>query len=121
MLGRLVPKARNGKETGVWVGEVAGLVVVRCLEYKGTVGWRSHLGRKRRGKQQVLWRLAACFTALADLRAPHHPAAACPTEGTLDREAGFTLSMEDLKKKKQKTDFCQAQALGFLAGNALAN
>lgn len=95
MLGRLVPKARNGKETGVWVGEVAGLMVVRCLEYKGTVGWRSHLGRKRRGKQQVLWRLAACFTALADLRAPHHPAAACPMEGTLDREAGFTLSMED--------------------------
>lgn len=38
-------------------------------------------------------------------------------EGTLDREAGFTLS----KGEKKKTDFCQAQALGFLAGNALAN
>lgn len=39
-------------------------------------------------------------------------------EGTLDREAGFTLSTGE---KKKKTDFCQAQALGFLAGNALAN
>lgn len=97
---------------------MAGLVVVRYSEYKGKVGWRSHLERKGGGKQQVLWRLAACFTALADLRAPHHPAVACLTEGPLDREAGFTLSMGE---KKKKTDFCQAQALGFLAGNALAN
>ena len=30
-MGRLVPKARNGKKTGVRAGEVAGLMVVRCF------------------------------------------------------------------------------------------
>ena len=93
---------------------MAGLLVVRYLEYKGTVAWRSHLERKGRGKQQVLWRLAACFTALADLRAPHHPAVACLTEQPLDREAGFTLSMGEKKKKTQT--FVKPRHWGFWLG-----
>lgn len=73
------------------------------------VGWNPS-GEEREGKQQVLGRLAACFTTLADLRAPHHPAAACLMEGTLDREAGFTLSRE---KKKKNRLFVKPRHWGF--------
>ena len=68
----------------------------------------------RRGREAANSRSSSGFTALADLRARHHTAAACLTEVPLDREAGFTLP-------RKKTDFCEAQALGVLAGNALAN
>lgn len=81
------------------------------LEYKGTAWWRSHLAGAGRWQTAGPPGAAACFPALADLRARHHTAVDCLTEVPLDREAGFTFP----RKKKNQT-FVKSRHWGFWLG-----
>lgn len=95
MTGRLVfeaPRQGTDRDNTQHNDQVACLVVLgMLLEYRGPVSG----GPTSQRREAAISRPSrTCCTALADLRAHHHPAGAGCREVPLDREAGFTPSVE---------------------------
>lgn len=113
MTGRLVSEAKNGKQTAIMLRTMQKWLVSRWARYFVSIQRHSLMEvPPHRGKEPATashLNAAACFTALADLRAHHHPAFVCLVEVPLDREAGFILSME-------KQNFVKPKHWGFWLG-----